>query len=44
MFEISGQNYIGGTRRSAGSVILQSHDASTGEALPYHFFKPPRMK
>ncbi|WP_397453741.1 aldehyde dehydrogenase (NADP(+)) [Pseudomonas sp. NA-150] len=37
MFEISGQNYIGGVRSAAGSIVLQSFDASTGEALPYRF-------
>lgn len=37
MFEISGQNYICGTRSAAGSITLQSVDASTGETLPYQF-------
>ncbi|BCX68821.1 aldehyde dehydrogenase (NADP(+)) [Pseudomonas izuensis] len=37
MFEVSGHNYIAGTRSANGSVPLQSFDASTGEALPYRF-------
>jgi NADP-dependent aldehyde dehydrogenase len=37
MSEILGHNYIGGTRSAAGSLALQSHDASTGEALPFSF-------
>ncbi|RKS28111.1 NADP-dependent aldehyde dehydrogenase [Pseudomonas sp. WPR_5_2] len=37
MFEVSGHNYIAGTRSANGSVTLQSFDASTGEALPYRF-------
>ena len=37
MFEVSGHNYIAGTRSANGSTMLQSHDASTGEALPYRF-------
>ncbi|WP_419709956.1 aldehyde dehydrogenase (NADP(+)) [Pseudomonas sp. NFX224] len=32
-----GHNYIGGTRSAAGSIVLHSHDASTGEALPFSF-------
>jgi NADP-dependent aldehyde dehydrogenase len=37
MFEVSGHNYIAGTRSAQGSTTLQSHDARTGLALPYHF-------
>ena len=37
MPEIIGHNYIGGSRSAAGSTFLQSHDASSGEALPYAF-------
>ncbi|MDE1169546.1 MAG: aldehyde dehydrogenase (NADP(+)) [Pseudomonas sp.] len=37
MTQISGLNFIGGQRSGAGSVKLQSLDASTGEALPYYF-------
>ncbi|SDP12624.1 NADP-dependent aldehyde dehydrogenase [Pseudomonas arsenicoxydans] len=37
MFEVSGHNYIAGARSAQGSTTLQSHDARTGEALPYHF-------
>ena len=37
MTEIIGHNYIGGARSAAGSVTLHSHDATTGEALPYTF-------
>lgn len=37
MLEIRGHNYIGGGRSAAGSVTLQSFDATTGEALPYAF-------
>ena len=37
MFEVSGHNYIAGARSAKGSSALQSHDASTGEALPYRF-------
>ncbi|TBU81652.1 aldehyde dehydrogenase (NADP(+)) [Pseudomonas daroniae] len=32
-----GHNIIGGAFSAAGSVVHQSHDASTGEALPYDF-------
>ncbi|MNU98139.1 Alpha-ketoglutaric semialdehyde dehydrogenase [compost metagenome] len=32
-----GHNYIGGTRSAAGSIVLHSHDASTGDALPFSF-------
>ncbi len=37
MPEIIGHNYIGGARSAAGSITLHSHDASTGEALPFSF-------
>lgn len=37
MFEVSGHNYIAGTRSARGSNTVQSHDANTGEALPYRF-------
>ncbi|WP_028696426.1 aldehyde dehydrogenase (NADP(+)) [Pseudomonas cremoricolorata] len=37
MPEILGHNFIAGARSAAGSQRLQSLDASTGEALPYHF-------
>ncbi|WCM54137.1 aldehyde dehydrogenase (NADP(+)) [Pseudomonas sp. WJP1] len=39
MPEILGHNYIGGTRSAAGSIALQSHDASTGQALPFSFMQ-----
>ncbi|MNH87847.1 Alpha-ketoglutaric semialdehyde dehydrogenase [compost metagenome] len=32
-----GHNYIGGTRSAAGCTVLHSHDASTGDALPFSF-------
>ncbi|MFS2201831.1 aldehyde dehydrogenase family protein, partial [Pseudomonas sp. Pseusp3] len=37
MFEVSGHNYIAGTRSANGTTTLHSYDASTGEALPYRF-------
>ena len=37
MSEILGHNFIGGQRSAAGSKLLYSLDASTGEALPYAF-------
>lgn len=37
MTRIIGLNYIGGQRLGAGSVQLQSFDATTDEALPGHF-------
>nr|NLU60196.1 hypothetical protein [Pseudomonas sp. BIGb0427] len=37
MADIIGHNYIGGARSAAGSLTLQSHDATSGEALPYRF-------
>jgi len=39
MPEILGHNYIGGTRSAVGSITLRSHDASTGEALPFSFMQ-----
>ena len=32
-----GHNFIAGSRSAAGQITLQSHDATTGEALPYSF-------
>ncbi len=37
MPELIGHNYIGGARSAAGSVVLRSYNAYTGEALPYRF-------
>lgn len=37
MSAITGWNFIAGGRSAAGTVTLQSQDASTGEALPYRF-------
>ncbi|WP_085725172.1 aldehyde dehydrogenase (NADP(+)) [Pseudomonas sp. R37(2017)] len=37
MIRILGHNYIGGQRSAAGSVKLQSVDATSGEALPHDF-------
>lgn len=37
MTDIIGHQYIGGARSAAGTIPLQSHDASTGEALPFSF-------
>jgi NADP-dependent aldehyde dehydrogenase len=39
MPEIIGHQYIGGTRSAAGTLTLRSHDANTGEALPYSFIQ-----
>ncbi|MGE8481997.1 MAG: aldehyde dehydrogenase (NADP(+)) [Pseudomonas sp.] len=39
MTRILGHNYIGGERSAAGTVKLQSVDASTGEALPHDFYQ-----
>ena len=39
MPEIIGHNYIGGARSAVGSITLHSHDASTGEALPFSFMQ-----
>nr|WP_158248630.1 hypothetical protein [Pseudomonas sp. FW300-N1A1] len=35
MPEIIGHNYIGGARSAVGHITLHSHDATSGEALPY---------
>ena len=37
MSEIIGHNDIGGARSAAGTITLHSHDASSGEALPFVF-------
>ncbi len=37
MSQTLGHNYIGGQRSAAGTVQLQSVDATTGEALPGYF-------
>lgn len=37
MTDSTGYNYIGGHRSAAGTTILRSVDARTGEALPQHF-------
>jgi NADP-dependent aldehyde dehydrogenase len=37
MSTITGHNYIGGQRSAAGTVIVKSVDASTGDQLPYSF-------
>ena len=37
MFNVTGHNYIAGVRSAQGRDTLQSHDASTSEALPYQF-------
>ncbi|MCZ4320476.1 aldehyde dehydrogenase (NADP(+)) [Pseudomonas anguilliseptica] len=34
---ITGHNFIAGGRSATGEIILQSFDASSGEALPYSF-------
>ena len=34
-----GHNIIGGAFSAAGSVVHKSHDATTGEALPYDFIQ-----
>ncbi|PTR28204.1 MULTISPECIES: aldehyde dehydrogenase (NADP(+)) [unclassified Pseudomonas] len=39
MTRILGHNYIGGQRSAAGSVKLQSFDATTGEALLHDFYQ-----
>ena len=39
MTRILGHNYIAGLRSAAGSIKLQSVDASTGETLPHDFFQ-----
>ncbi|RAU45816.1 MULTISPECIES: aldehyde dehydrogenase (NADP(+)) [unclassified Pseudomonas] len=37
MFPITGHNFINGARSAAGSIIVYSVDAHTGEHLPYDF-------
>jgi NADP-dependent aldehyde dehydrogenase len=37
MTRILGHNFIGGQRSAAGTVIVKSVDASTGDQLPYSF-------
>ena len=39
MSEIIGHNFIGGARSAAGRITLHSHDASSGEPLPYSFIQ-----
>ncbi|VVO42539.1 aldehyde dehydrogenase (NADP(+)) [Pseudomonas fluorescens] len=39
MSTIIGHNYIGGLRSAAGTVIVNSVDASTGETLPHDFYQ-----
>lgn len=39
MPRIIGHNYIGGARSAAGKTTVRSHDATTGEALPYAFMQ-----
>ncbi|WP_248794902.1 aldehyde dehydrogenase (NADP(+)) [Pseudomonas sp. MWU13-2105] len=39
MTRFFGHNYIGGQRSAAGSVRLQSIDASSGERLPHDFYQ-----
>lgn len=39
MPEAVGYNYIGGDRSAAGSVVLQTFDATTGQALPHTFIQ-----
>jgi len=39
MTQVFGHNYIGGQRSAAGTVILHSIDASTGEDLPQAFYQ-----
>ncbi|KAA0980431.1 aldehyde dehydrogenase (NADP(+)) [Pseudomonas sp. ANT_H12B] len=39
MPKIIGHNYIGGARSALGNITVQSHDASTGESLPYSFMQ-----
>jgi len=39
MPQIIGHNYIGGARSAAGNITLHSHDANTGEALPFVFMQ-----
>ena len=44
MTRILGHNYIGGQRNAAGTVKLQSVDASTGEALAKKYAKGIEVK
>jgi len=37
MSTVTGHNFIGGRRSAAGTITLESLDASTGEALPARF-------
>jgi len=39
MSSILGHNYIGGQRSAAGTVIVHSVDASSGENLPHDFYQ-----
>jgi len=39
MSTLLGHNYIGGGRSAAGTVSLQTLDATTGEALPHRFIQ-----
>ncbi|VVO35835.1 aldehyde dehydrogenase (NADP(+)) [Pseudomonas fluorescens] len=39
MPQIIGHHYINGTRSAASNITLHSHDASSGEALPYSFMQ-----
>ena len=39
MSTVTGHNFIGGSRSAAGTVTVQSLDASTGEALPVLFYQ-----
>ncbi len=39
MTVITGWNYIGGVRSAAGSITLQSYDATSGQALPFCFYQ-----
>ena len=39
MSTVTGHNFIAGRRSAAGTTLLQSLDATTGEALPYHFYQ-----
>ena len=39
MPELSGHNFIAGGRSAAGSVMLHSVDATTGQALPTAFIQ-----
>jgi alpha-ketoglutaric semialdehyde dehydrogenase len=39
MPQILGHNYIAGQRSAAGTIIVNSVDASTGEALPHDFYQ-----